>query len=259
MSGDYTYYSDGFFGFGSPGAFIAYSLMHFIPVLLCAAALVFIWRKREGLRAWKREEPLRQWLSFSMFLMEFSFFVWLLYVGDTSGNYLMMSKLPLHLCDIGLISCMYMVISKNRTLFGFNFFVTLFGATLACIIPQTVLNDVDPSYYRYYQYFGEHLIPIFSTAYMMIVHGMRPRYRDIWISIGALSLMLIPAFYLNDAFPGSDYLFLRLDMPLFPENQYLRAGIYAVLMILIFHAMWFMYVALRKRSAKIIRENEQRL
>ena len=71
--------------------------------------------------------------------------------------------------------------------------------------------------------------------------------------------MLIPAFYLNDAFPGSDYLFLRLDMPLFPENQYLRAGIYAVLMILIFHAMWFMYAALRKRSAKIIRENEQRL
>ena len=123
MSGDYTYYSDGFFGFGSPGAFIAYSLMHFIPVLLCAAALVFIWRKREDLRAWKREETLRRWLSFSMFLMEFSFFVWLLYVGDTSGNYLMMSKLPLHLCDIGLISCMYMVISKNRTLFGFNFFV----------------------------------------------------------------------------------------------------------------------------------------
>ena len=94
---------------------------------------------------------------------------------------------------------------------------------------------------------------------MMIVHGMRPRYRDIWISTGALMLMLIPAFYLNDAFPGSDYLFLRLDMPLFPENQYLRAGIYTVLLILIFHAMWFAYAALRKRSAKRIRENEQRL
>ena len=130
MSGDYTYYSDGFFGFGSPGAFRAYSLMHLIPVLLCAAALIFVWRKRESLRAWKQEENLRRWLSFSMFLMEFSFFVWLLYVGDTSGQYLMMSKLPLHLCDIGLISCMYMVVSKNRTLFGFNFFVTLFGATI---------------------------------------------------------------------------------------------------------------------------------
>ena len=48
MSGDYTYYSDGFFGFGSPGAFRAYSLMHLIPVLLCAAALIFVWRNADS-------------------------------------------------------------------------------------------------------------------------------------------------------------------------------------------------------------------
>ncbi|MBQ1819960.1 MAG: hypothetical protein II117_00005, partial [Clostridia bacterium] len=88
---------------------------------------------------------------------------------------------------------------------------------------------------------------------------MRPRYRDIWVSMGAITLMLIPAFFLNEAFPGSDYLFLRLDMPVFPKNQYLRAGIYAVLLILVFHAMWFAYAALRKRSAKTTKENEQPL
>ena len=136
-----------------------------------------------------------------MFLMEFGFFVWLLYVGDTSGQYLMMAKLPLHLCDIGLISCMFMVTSSNQTLFSFNFFVTLFGAVLACIIPQTVLSDVDPSHYRYYQYFGEHLIPIYCTVYMMIVHDMKPRYRDLWISVAGIALMLVPAFKLNESFP----------------------------------------------------------
>lgn len=239
MSGEYTYYHTGFFGFGAPGTFKAYHLMHLLPLLLCAAAILLTFCLRKRLRSWKHENTFRYLLSFLLFLTEFGFFVWLLYVGDTSGQYLMMSKLPLHLCDVGLICCMFMITSKNRTLFGFNFFVTLFGATLACIIPQTVLTDVGPSYFRYYQYFIEHLLPIYCTAYMMIVHGMRPRYRDIWISVIGVSLMLWPAFLLNDAFPGSDYLFLKLDTSLFPADQHIRAAVYAALLALVFHAMWF--------------------
>ena len=251
MSGNYTYYSDRFFGFGEPGAFKPYTLMHLIPLILCVAAIWLVYRKRESLRTWKHEAGLRCWLAFAMFSMEFGFFVWLLYVGDTSGQYLMMAKLPLHLCDFGLISCLFLVVSKNRTLFGFNYFVTLFGAVLACIIPQTVLTDVDPRHFRYYQYFGEHLIPIFCTAYMMMVHGLRPRYRDIWITMGVLLLMGIPAVLLNEAFPGSDYLFLRLDISLFPANQYIRLAIYAVLLTAIFHLMWLVsaWSAKRKTSA----------
>ena len=243
MSGDYTYYCDGFFGFGPPGTFRAYSLMHFAPIVLCIGLLILVWFRRDKLRKWEGETHLRFVMAFLMFVMEFGFFVWLLYVGDTSGNNSMMTKLPLHVCDLGLIICMFMVPSKNKTLFGINFFVTLFGATLACIIPQTVLDCADPSYFRYYQYFGEHLIPIFGTVYMIIVHRMRPRYRDIWVSTGVLAAMLIPAFWLNEAFPGSDYMFLRLDTTLFPENQYVRAVAYTVLIIVIFHLMWFIWNA----------------
>lgn len=86
-----------------------------IHLLVCAGLLLLVWFKRERLRSWKGELHFRFVLAFLMFLMEFSFFLWLLYVGDSSGNYLMMSKLPLHLCDIGLCSCMFMVPSKNRT------------------------------------------------------------------------------------------------------------------------------------------------
>ena len=229
MSGEYTYYSDGFFGFGSLGIFKPYSMMHLVPWLICIGLLIMVWLMRDKLRGWKDETHFRFVLAFLMFSMEFSYFLWLLYVGDSSGNYLMMSKLPLHACDLGLIVCMFMVPSKNRTLFGINFFVTLFGATLACIIPQTVLDSADPSYFRYYQYFGEHLIPIFSTIYMMIVHRMRPRYRDIWFASGALAIMAPAAIKLNNTFPGSDYLFLKLDVALFPADQYVRAAVFTVL------------------------------
>ena len=241
MSSEYTYYRDGFFGYGPDGTFRAYTLMHFMPILVTVGLLILVWYGRRRLREWKGETHLRFLLSFAMFVMEFSYFCWLLYVGDDSGKNLMMAKLPLHVCDMGLICCMFMVPSKNRTLFGIKFFITLFGATLSCIVPQTVLTNVGPMHYRYYQFFGEHLIPIFGTVYMMTVHGMRPRYRDIWISVGVLSAMLVPSLALNEAYPGSDYLFLKLDLPLLPDDQYLRAGIYAVLITAVFHVMWLLW------------------
>ena len=246
----YTYYSEGFFGYGAPGTFRPYTLMHFIPLLVTIGILFAIWFNRNRLRDWKGEIHLRFVFSFVMLMMEFSFFLWLLYVGDDSGNNLMMAKLPLHVCDLGLLCCVYMVPSKNRTLFGINFFVTLFGATLACIIPQTVLKTAGPAHYRYYQYFGEHLLPIIGTVYMMMVHGMRPRYRDIWTSTGVLALMLVPSFFLNEAFPGSDYMFLKLDISFMPESQYLRALIYTVLIIAIFHLIWLVWKLCTRRSAE---------
>ena len=244
----YKYYSEGFFGYGPPDSFRPYSLMHLVPLILCVGIIVLIWVKRDTLRNWKGEIHLRFVFSFVMFLMEFGYFLWLLYAGDDSGKNLMMSKLPLHVCDLGLICCMYMMPSKNRTLFGINYFVTLFGATLARIIPQTVLKTVNPGYYRYYQYFGEHLLPIIGTTYMMIVHGMRPRYRDIWISSGILLLMVVPSIFLNDAFPGSDYMFLRLEMSFMPQSQLLRAVIYYILINIIFHLMWLIWKLVQKKT-----------
>lgn len=246
----YTYYDDGFFGYGPDGTFRPYTLMHFMPILVTVGLLILVWYRRRRLREWKGEYHLRFLLSFAMFVMEFSYFCWLLYVGDASGKHLMMAKLPLHVCDLGLICCMFMVPSKSRTLFGINFFITLSGATLACIIPQTVLTNVGPMHYRYYQYFGEHLIPIFGTVYMMMVHGMKPRYRDIWISMGMLSAMLIPSFYLNEAFPGSDYMFLRLDISFLPENQYIRAAIYFVSTAAVFHLLWLAWKMLLRMREK---------
>ncbi len=243
MSGDYTYYEDGFFGFGPPGTFKPYTMMHFMPLLICIALVFLVWKKRGSIRNMKGETHLRYMLSFFMFLMEFGFYVRLLYVGNTNGDFTMMTKLPLQVCDIGMITCMFMITSKFPALFGINFFVTLFGATLACIIPQTVLTEADPSYFRYYQYFGEHLLPIFGTLYMIIVHRMRPRYRDIWIASGALFVMLIPAIKMTEAFPPASYMFLRLKMPLFPENLYQRAAIFTISVIIIFHLMWLIWNA----------------
>ena len=75
----------------------------------------------------------------------------------------------------------------------------------------------------------------------MIVHRMRPRYRDIWFASGALAIMAPAEIKLNNTFPGSDYLFLKLDVALFPADQYVRAAVFTVLLLIIFHLMWLIW------------------
>ena len=69
MSGEYEYYEDGFFGYGPPGTFKPYTLMHLMPILVCIILLIVVWRKREWLRKWQGEIHLRYALSFLMFVM----------------------------------------------------------------------------------------------------------------------------------------------------------------------------------------------
>ena len=69
MSGYYTFYSTGFFGFGPPGTFKAYSLMHLMPILICVGLMVLVWFKRDRIREWKSEASLRLCISFLCFLM----------------------------------------------------------------------------------------------------------------------------------------------------------------------------------------------
>lgn len=67
----------------------------------------------------------------------------------------------------------------------------------------------------------------------------------------SLAAMAVPSFCLNDAFPGSDYMFLKLDISFMPQNQYIRAGVYFVLITMIFHLLWLawrMLLCARKKS-----------
>ena len=242
----YTFYSEGFFGYGEPGTFQPYSLMHFLPILLTIGLLVLVWFQRERLRAWPGEIHLRFVWAFVMMLVEMGYYWRLLYVGDEYGTYLLLDRLPLQVCEWGLFCCMFMMPSKSKILFGINFFVTLVGAGIACIIPQTVLKTCGPAHFRYYQYWGEHLLPIAGTIYMMIVHRMRPRYRDLWISVGSLALLAIPCIIANEAIPGSNYMYLNLEVSFLPQNQYLRALIYFVLITLLFHLLWLVWKLVEK-------------
>ena len=247
----YQFYSEGFFGYGDLGDFHPFGLWHILPILLLVAAAVLTRRKREAIRGWKYERRFRYILSFVMLMAEMSYFWRLLYVGDEYGDFTLLVKLPIQVCQWGLICAVYMITSKSDFLFGINFFISLGCTTIALFVPQTVISQTGPGYFRYYQFWLEHLLPIYSTLYMMMVHGKRPKYRDLWTSMGFLVLLAIPSYMANVAIPEADYLYMRMNIPFMPDSILLRLPIYGAIILLLFHGMWLLWKYIEQKiSAK---------
>ena len=48
----YTFYSDGFFGYGEVGDFKYFSFWHFLPIILLIIAVYLTYKNQEKLRNW---------------------------------------------------------------------------------------------------------------------------------------------------------------------------------------------------------------
>lgn len=246
----YVFYSDGFFGYGEKGDFVPYSLMHFVPILVIILAIVAIYIKRDALRSWKFEGRFRYIYAFIMLLAEMSYFWRLSYVGDENGTNSLMLKLPLQVCQWGLICAVFAMMSLNDDLFGINFFVTLCLTIPALFIP-TVIARTGPTYYRYYQFWMEHGLPIIAVFYLMFVHGKKPRYKHLFLSIGLLMLMSVPCLILNRIIPNANYMYLgnfapgstnTLDpLSSFPKSQFPRYIFTCVLAVGLFHVLYLIW------------------
>ena len=233
------FYDQGFFGYGEDGDFKAWSLAHIVPILLAAVAIVLIYKNSSAIRSWKHEENFRYIFIFIMLMWEMSYFWRLLYVGPADpGRHTLLTKLPLQICQWTLITCIFMMSKKSEELFNLDFFLVLSFSPLAIMVPA-VISNCGPRYFRYYQYWGEHLMPVIGMFYMMFVHGMRPKLRGIGYMAVMLAIMAGPGIYLNNMVRDAHYFYLKPGyfsmLSFLPESPALLAVIYlSAAMILCF-------------------------
>jgi len=72
-----------------------------------------------------------------------------------------------------------------------------------------VITATGPSYFRYYQFFGEHTVPIWSVFYLIFVHGIRPSPIGILLMFCMLAVMTPLAVSLNKRFDDCYFLYLK--------------------------------------------------
>ena len=252
----YTFNSDGFFGYGEPGNFKYFSFFHFLPLVLLGLAIILTYYKRDFFRKWKYEERSRYIYAFIMLMVEMSFFWRLLYVGDEITQSSLLIKLPLQVCQWSLIACIFMILTKNQKLFDFCFFACLIFGSAACLTP-TVIVRTGPTYYRYYQFFLEHEMPIYAVFYMAFVHKLKPTYKDLYLTVLVLICFAFLCIYVNNRVDGANFMYLAgykdgavagdNIINYLPKGQYIRMLCLCGITLTLFNIHYFLWKMFSKK------------
>lgn len=233
---DYKYYHEGFFGYSLTPVFEEFSLAHLLPILLLVGAILLVYRYREKIAVWKGEELLRFLLAALLIINE-GFYYWrLLYVGNGGAAQLdpMLTYLPLQVCEWSAYMAAFMLMKKSRHLFDVCYYTCLTLGAIPLFTPA-VITYTGPTYARYYQFWIEHLIPIFAVFYMMFVHGFRANYRKVYKPVAVLSTLCVLAVIANLKIDGANFMYLATGTAgdsianILPENIWVRLGLYAVI------------------------------
>ena len=215
-----------FLGKGDTKEFSDFSLAHFLPILVTAVLILFIYRYRDSIREMKNEHYFRYGIAFAMIVSEMSYYWRLIAIPSLGPN--PVDHLPITVCGWVAVFGSYMVIGKSQTLFDLSYFWSLAGSSFALLTP-TVITYTGPTRFRYYQFWAEHLLCYVAIFYMIFVHKMRPTVKSIVKAYGGLTVLAVIAYFANRMIgPGANYLFMARpeDTPsvldILPPNFILR-------------------------------------
>ena len=106
-----------------------------------------------------------------MLITEMSYYWRLLYFINPSKTD-SLQYLPFQVCGWSAIFTIFLLTTKSDLLFQYLGYVCLSLGLIPLATPAVILQT-GPQYYRYYQFFLEHIIPIFSVFYMMFIHDFK--------------------------------------------------------------------------------------
>lgn len=257
----YTFEDKGFFGYGQEGNFKYWSFAHFAPLILLGLCIFLIVFYRKKLSEMKREGTFRFVFGFIILLVEMSYFWRLTYVG---GTYV--TKLPLQFCQWSCILSAFMIMSKNKKLYDICYFMVFTGGLFPLIMPA-VITTTGPAYYRYYQFWLEHILPILAVIYMTFVHKYRPTWMSMVWAVCFVAFLTVFAVIANVTIEGAQYFYLTGTqygasiMDVLPQSMWLRLPIYGAIMLVMFFLAYLPFFVMdlvkkkREKQAQIAQQN----
>ena len=234
------FHKDGFFGYGEKGDFKYFSFWHFLPIIILIAAIILTYIYRKKLASFKHEKFVRFILGCVILLFESGYYWRLLYVGvEDSESTTLLTNLPFQICEWTAIFAALMLFVEYKSLFDIDVFVCLTLGIVPLITPAVITNT-GPLYFRYYQFFGVHILPIYAVFYMMFVKGFKYNLKTIYKPIIFLVILVIISIILNNNIKDANYLYLASETKgdslanILPKNMYLKLLIYVCCVFFLF-------------------------
>ncbi|MBQ3571379.1 MAG: TIGR02206 family membrane protein, partial [Clostridia bacterium] len=235
----YKFNHEGFFGFSLTKDFHEFSFAHFAPIILLCLALYFTYRYREKIARWKGEETLRFVLAAIIIINECAYWWRLMYVGNGNNGKQLLTKIPLEVCQWSAFLVSFMIMKKSKHLYDITFYICLSLGVIPLFTPA-VISSTGPRYWRYYQFWIEHLLPIYCVLYVTFVHGFRPNWRKVYKPLLLLGCMAVLAIIANLNIPNANFMYLASGTTgdsianILPENIWVRLALYAVILSVLF-------------------------
>lgn len=235
----YKFFSEGFFGYGEEGDFTYFSFAHFAPIILLIVGVFLVWKFRDKIREWKWEENFR-YIVAGLIILNESFYYWrLLYVGNGGSGDQLITYLPLQVCEWSAFVVGFMLMKKSRHLYDIGFYICLTLGLIPLFTPAVIMT-AGPSYFRYYQFWMQHILPIFGVLYMTIVHCFRPNWRKVYKPLALLVVLAGFAILANTYIEGANFMYLAETTDgdsianILPENIGLRLLVGVALVSVLF-------------------------
>lgn len=165
--------------------------------LLFVAWLVFLHRRQNT----KLNDIFRISLAILLIAQEISYHAWRFYTGEWSIKIM----LPFHLCSVFVWLGAYMLLTKNRYIYDFAYFVGIAGALQAFLTPD--IGDYGFPHYRFFQVLISHGSIMLAALYMTIVEGYRPTWKSFGKVFLWLNIYMVFVFIVN-WIVGSNYMFV---------------------------------------------------
>ncbi len=127
------------------------------------------------------------------------------------GGFNWWGELPLQLCNINMLLIPVAVMTKNRALSSFSFFVGPLGAMMALMMPSAGFSGYSIFLPRMLGYYGTHFMIVIEGLALVTFGLFKPRLADLPKSIAAVIIIAFVVFLFN--------LFLRWT-GLFPKANY---------------------------------------
>ena len=244
-----------FFGKSESVEFTNFSLAHFLPIIVTAVIIFFIYRFRENIQNMKNEIVFRYILAFTLIISEMSYYWRLIAIPSLSPN--PVDHLPITVCGWVAVFGSYMVIGKSQSLFDICYFWSLTGSVFALITP-TVISYTGPTRFRYYQFWAQHLVIFIAVLYMVFVHKMRPNKKSFIKAYVGLVILAVIAYYANRLLgPGANYLFMAEPeetpsiLDILPPNFALRLLVMISVITALFMLVYLPWYIKDKKAKRI--------
>lgn len=194
------------FGGTAEDQFVFFSTSHIFMIILYVVALTALLYSFKKFAVKPYLLNIFRW-SFAAFLIlsEITYQVWMA-VNDMwhPGH-----SLPLQICTLAGIMAIIGLITRNKSIMIFTFFIGFIPAGLTIITPEL---SFDYPHFRYWQFFLFHIILSCTSLYFILAHKVTITFKT---TLKAFMVLLVYAFFIgvfiNPMF-GGNYLFLS-DSP----------------------------------------------